>query len=64
LFDRKIQTRRGVKGIAVAAVHNTTLWVVVICTGIGVGIIGAWLDILVAWSCYLLWALLVTEHAF
>lgn len=49
--ERKLtlRARRGVRGVLAPIIDSAGTWVVVVLTGIGVGIAGAWLDVLVRW---------------
>ena len=40
---------RGARGILVPFFDSMRMWLVVIGTGIGIGLAGAWLDVLVKW---------------
>jgi len=46
---RSIRSERGSRRVLAPLFESVRLWVVLILTGAGVGIIGAYLDILVAW---------------
>ncbi|KAI0091504.1 chloride channel [Irpex rosettiformis] len=46
---RAIHDQRGVRGAFAPIWDSTRIWLVIICTGIGIGIAGAWLDVLVRW---------------
>lgn len=43
------QNEEGIRGALLPAFDSARMWFVVIATGIGVGLAGAWLDILVKW---------------
>ncbi|KAH6916019.1 Cl-channel protein [Coprinopsis sp. MPI-PUGE-AT-0042] len=43
------QNEAGIRGALLPALDSARMWLVVIATGIGVGLAGAWLDILVKW---------------
>lgn len=45
----EIRTGHGLKRLLGVALDSAKLWVVVLITGVGIGILGGWLDILVAW---------------
>jgi hypothetical protein len=44
LFDA-----RGLRGVLAPLLDASKIWFVVVCTGIGVGFAGGWLDVLVKW---------------
>lgn len=46
---RALRSQRGVRGVLGPAIDSSKLWLVLVLTGIGIGIVGAWLDILVKW---------------
>lgn len=46
---RVVHDRRGWRGVIVPVLDSTRVWLVIILTGVGVGIAGAWLDVLVRW---------------
>ncbi|KAL6309304.1 chloride channel [Sparassis latifolia] len=46
---RVLRSRRGFRGLVALVLDSTSMWLVIILTGIGIGIAGAWLDILVQW---------------
>ena len=46
---RSIRSERGLRRVLAPLFDGVRLWVVLILTGAGVGIIGAYLDVLVAW---------------
>lgn len=43
------RAHRGVRGLLLNWLDSFTLWLVVVGTGIGIGLAGAWLDVLVKW---------------
>jgi len=47
--NHALQSQAGVRGILLPALESVRMWFVVIVTGIGIGIAGAWLDVLVKW---------------
>ena len=47
---KQVTSKRGLRGIVAPFFHASKVWLVVIFTGIGVGVCGAWLDVLVQWS--------------
>ena len=49
---RVIHGQRGVRGAFAPVWDSTRVWLVIISTGIGTGIVGAWLDVLVRWCVY------------
>ena len=46
---RVIRSRRGLHGLLGVVLDSAGLWLVIILTGVGVGFLGAWLDVLVKW---------------
>ncbi|KAF4611188.1 hypothetical protein D9613_006904 [Agrocybe pediades] len=47
--NHALQSQAGVRGILLPVLESTRMWFIVIMTGIGIGIAGAWLDVLVKW---------------
>ncbi|KAF8587856.1 hypothetical protein K439DRAFT_1645720 [Ramaria rubella] len=45
----KLSSHHGLRGLLLPLWDNSCVWLVLIGTGLGVGVIGAWLDVLVAW---------------
>jgi len=45
-----LHSQAGVRGALLPALDAARMWIVVIGTGIGIGLAGAWLDVLVKWS--------------
>ncbi|KAI3600363.1 voltage-gated chloride [Moniliophthora roreri] len=43
------KSHRGARGILVPWLDSVRMWVVIVGTGIGIGLAGAWLDVLVKW---------------
>lgn len=46
---RRLKSHRGVKGLFLPFLDASRMWFVIVVTGIGIGIVGAWLDVLVKW---------------
>lgn len=46
---RQLNTLHGLRGLLTLALNSVQMWMVIIATGIGIGVIGAWLDVLVKW---------------
>jgi chloride channel 3/4/5 len=44
-----LQSQAGIRGILLPFLESARMWFVVIMTGVGIGIAGAWLDVLVKW---------------
>ncbi|KAG5338905.1 hypothetical protein C0989_005631 [Termitomyces sp. Mn162] len=44
-----LKAQAGVRGLLLPLLESSRLWLVVILTGMGIGIAGAWLDVLVKW---------------
>ncbi|KAG2011665.1 voltage-gated chloride channel [Coprinopsis cinerea AmutBmut pab1-1] len=47
--NHALQSEAGIRGALLPALDSIRMWIVVIATGIGIGLAGAWLDILVKW---------------
>uniref|UniRef100_A0A8H8CIA3 Chloride channel protein n=1 Tax=Psilocybe cubensis TaxID=181762 RepID=A0A8H8CIA3_PSICU len=47
--NHALQSQAGVRGILLPALDSARMWFIVVVTGIGIGIAGAWLDVLVKW---------------
>ncbi|KAG8709838.1 hypothetical protein FRC08_017980 [Ceratobasidium sp. 394] len=45
----QLQSQLGLRGIVLPLLDQSRIWIVLIATGISVGFVGAWLDVLVAW---------------
>jgi hypothetical protein len=43
------KSRRGVGGLVSIWTESIKMWMVVVATGVGIGLAGAWLDVLVKW---------------
>ena len=50
--NQVLQSQAGMRGILLPMLEAFRMWFVVIATGIGIGLIGAWLDILVKWCAF------------
>ncbi|KIP04518.1 hypothetical protein PHLGIDRAFT_109438 [Phlebiopsis gigantea 11061_1 CR5-6] len=46
---RNLHAQSGLRGLMAPILDSARMWLVIILTGIGIGIAGAWLDILVKW---------------
>lgn len=46
---RKLKSQHGVRGLLLPFVDASSMWFVIVVTGIGIGVAGAWLDVLVKW---------------
>ncbi|KZT07272.1 Cl-channel protein, partial [Laetiporus sulphureus 93-53] len=46
---RELATQRGFRGLRARVVDSCSMWLVIILTGLGIGVAGAWLDVLVRW---------------
>ncbi|KAI8996437.1 chloride channel [Trametes punicea] len=44
-----IGSQRGLRGLLALMQDSAGMWLVVILTGLGIGVVGAWLDVLVKW---------------
>lgn len=44
-----LRSQAGARGLVLPAMEAIRMWFVVIATGVGIGIAGAWLDVLVKW---------------
>lgn len=40
---------RGLRGLLVPLLETSRIWFIIVSTGVGVGVIGAWLDVLTRW---------------
>ena len=47
--SRTLNSRRGLRGTFVPTLESAKCWFVIVLTGAGIGIAGAWLDVLVKW---------------
>ena len=45
----QLNTLHGLRGLLTLTLNSTQMWMVIIATGIGIGVIGSWLDVLVKW---------------
>lgn len=46
---RFLYAQRGMRGVLGPILDSSRTWVVIILTGVGIGVAGAWLDVLVKW---------------
>ena len=46
---QNFKSHRGLRRLLAPLYDSVSLWFVIIMTGIGVGVIGGWLDVLVEW---------------
>jgi len=46
---RCLKSQRGVRGVLLPFMDASRMWFVIVVTGIGIGVTGAWLDVLVKW---------------
>ncbi|KAF9462921.1 Cl-channel protein [Collybia nuda] len=46
---QQLRSQAGARGLVLPLIESSKLWFIVILTGIGIGITGAWLDVLVKW---------------
>ncbi|RDX51224.1 hypothetical protein OH76DRAFT_1378993 [Lentinus brumalis] len=46
---RAMRSQRGLHGLLALVLDSAGMWLVIILTGVGVGVLGAWLDVLVKW---------------
>ncbi|TFK26246.1 Cl-channel protein [Coprinopsis marcescibilis] len=44
-----LQSEVGIRGALLPALDSVRMWIVVIATGVAIGLVGAWLDLLVKW---------------
>lgn len=42
-------TQRGLRGMLAPILDSSRMWLVIVLTGVGIGVAGAWLDVLVRW---------------
>ena len=47
--NHALHSQAGARGILLPALESARMWFIVIVTGMGIGIAGAWLDVLVKW---------------
>lgn len=47
--QQKLRSHRGVNGILMPFMDASRMWLVIVVTGFGIGVAGAWLDVLVKW---------------
>ncbi|TDL24076.1 Cl-channel protein [Rickenella mellea] len=45
----RLYSQHGIRGLLLPIIDSSRLWIVLIATGVGVGVTGAWLDVLVRW---------------
>lgn len=43
------RSQRGIRGLLLPWMDSARMWLVIVLTGIGIGLTGAWLDVLVKW---------------
>ncbi|KAL0953386.1 hypothetical protein HGRIS_004625 [Hohenbuehelia grisea] len=46
---QQLRSQHGARGVLLPSLNAARMWIVVILTGAGIGIAGAWLDVLVRW---------------
>ena len=46
---RLLHAQRGLRGLIAPILDSSRMWLVIVLTGVGIGIAGAWLDVLVQW---------------
>ena len=46
---RRLKSHRGVKGLWLPFIDDSKMWFIIVVTGIGIGVMGAWLDVMVKW---------------
>lgn len=47
--QQNIRAIRGLRGLLTALLETSRIWFITVATGVGVGVIGAWLDVLIHW---------------
>ncbi|KDQ61345.1 hypothetical protein JAAARDRAFT_149999 [Jaapia argillacea MUCL 33604] len=47
--QQRLRSQPGLRGLLLPILDTSTMWLIVVATGVGVGIAGAWLDVLVKW---------------
>ena len=47
--QQNIRAIRGLRGLLTALIETSRIWFITVATGVGVGVIGAWLDVLIHW---------------
>lgn len=46
---RILHSQRGFRGLFYLIADSASVWLVLVLTGVGIGVAGAWLDVLVRW---------------
>jgi chloride channel 3/4/5 len=46
---RRLKSHRGVRRLLLPFMDASRMWFIIVVTGIGIGVTGAWLDVLVKW---------------
>lgn len=46
------RSQHGIRGLLLPWMDSVRMWLVVVLTGIGIGLTGAWLDVLVKWYAF------------
>ena len=46
---RVMESQHGLQGLISMVLDSAGMWLVIILTGVGIGVLGAWLDVLVKW---------------
>lgn len=47
--QHRLKTLHGLRGLLLPLLDSSRTWFISIATGVGVGVTGAWLDVLVRW---------------
>ncbi|EKM50668.1 uncharacterized protein PHACADRAFT_264052 [Phanerochaete carnosa HHB-10118-sp] len=48
-WKRTLHSQRGLRGALAPIADSSKMWLVIVLTGVGIGVAGAWLDVLVRW---------------
>jgi chloride channel 3/4/5 len=46
---RALHSQSGLRGVVGPIIDSSRMWLVIVLTGVGIGVAGAWLDVLVRW---------------
>lgn len=49
---RALRAQKGLRGVMSPILDSSRMWLVIILTGMGIGVAGAWLDVLVKWCVF------------
>lgn len=60
--NHALHSQAGIRGALLPALDSARMWMVVIATGIGIGLAGAWLDVLVKWYAIIIPEWVTSDH--